>query len=244
MAKSQPGDSLVGTSGANNYPLRGGKIGVMEGGIRLNAFASGGIIPPSLRGTVHTGWWHLSDFYATFSALAGVDPHDARGEAAGLPPIDSLDMSGVLLGVNATSPRTEIIIGSSDTSDHEGGTIVAGVIDSSGWKLLIGNVDPAFFQGPVYPNASTSTTPPPHLVCGDPQGSGASRGPGCLFNVLTDPNETMDLAATNPGKVKELRDRITALQATVYSPDRGGTDREMCLTGRSKWGGFLGPWLP
>jgi arylsulfatase B len=217
----------------------------MEGGIRLNAFAAGGVIPAALRGTVHTGWWHLSDFYATFCALAGVDPADARAAAAGLPPIDSLDMSGVLLGSNATSPRTEIIIGSSDVDDHSGNTIVAGVIDGAGWKLLIERaIDPAFFQGPVYPNSSTSATPPPHLLCGDPQGVGAAKGPGCLFNVLADPSETQDLAASNPAKVKELRARIAELQKTVYNPDRGGTDREMCRTGLSKWGGFLGPWLP
>ena len=245
LARSQPGSSLVGTSGANNFPLRGGKIGVMEGGIRLNAFAAGGVIPPALRGSVHTGWWHLSDWYATFCALAGVDAHDARAAAAGLPPIDSLDMSAVLLGANATSPRTEIVIGSSDGSDHAGNTIVAGVIDSEGWKLLIEpSIDPAFWQGEVYPNASTSATPPPHLKCGDPQGAGAARGPGCLYNVLQDPSETQDLATSSPGKVKELRARIAELQKTVYSPDRGGTDREMCRTGLSKWGGFLGPWLP
>ena len=37
-----------------------------------------------------------------------------------------------------------------------------GVIDGAGWKLLIERaIDPAFFQGPVYPNKSTSATPPP-----------------------------------------------------------------------------------
>jgi arylsulfatase B len=242
LAKANPGSSLESTSGANNFPLRGGKIGVMEGGIRLNAFASGGLIPASLRGTSYSGWMHLSDWYATFCALAGVDPTDHRAAAAGLPPIDSLDLSAVLLGKNSTSPRTEIIIGSSDTNDHSGNTIVAGVIDAQGWKLLIGSVDPAFFQGPIFPNKSTSQQP--HLVCGDPDGTGASKGPGCLFNVLEDPTESQDVASTNAAKVRELRTRITELQKTVYNPDRGSNDREMCLTGLSRWKGFLGPWLP
>ena len=143
--------NLLNTGGANNFPLRGGKIGVMEGGIRLNAFASGGLIPPAQRGTTYEGWLHLADFYATACALAGVDPTDQRAAAAGLPPIDSLDFSAVLLGTNMTSPRTEIAIGSSDDSDHTGNTIVAGLIDADGWKLIIpGNVDPAFYQGPVF----------------------------------------------------------------------------------------------
>ena len=46
----------------------------------------------------------------------------------------------------------------------------------SGLKLILGQTDPAFFQGPTYPN-TTSTVKPPHLVCGDPDG-GFDRGPG------------------------------------------------------------------
>ena len=35
-----------GAAGANNYPLRGGKTSNYQGGIRVNAFASGGIFTP------------------------------------------------------------------------------------------------------------------------------------------------------------------------------------------------------
>ena len=48
----------------------------------------------------------------------------------------------------------------------------------------------------------------------------------------------------NTAKVTVLRARIAEIQKTVYNPDRGDNDREMCLTGLSKWKGFLGPWLP
>jgi arylsulfatase B len=240
LAKTPVG--LVDTSGANNYPLRGGKIGIMEGGIRLNAFISGGVVPAALRGSTHEGWMHLEDFYTTFCSLAGVDPTDARAAAAGLPPVEGLDMSAMLLA-NASSPRTEIVIGSSDGSDHEGNTYVAGIISDDGWKLIIApSIDPAFYQGPVFPN--TSTTAQPHLKCGDPAGIGAAKGPGCLFNVLSDPYELDDRAAVNTAKVAQLRARIAALQKTVYSPNRGPHDKTMCTAGINRHGGFLGPWLP
>ena len=37
---------------ANNFPLKGGKSSVLEGGVRVSAFATGGMIPPAMRGTV------------------------------------------------------------------------------------------------------------------------------------------------------------------------------------------------
>ena len=243
LARTPPGNTLDGTSGANNFPLRGGKIGVFEGGIRVNAFASGGFLPAAVRGTTTSGWAHVAAFYATFCALAGVDPTDYRAQKAGLPPIDSLDLSGLLLGTNATSPRTEVPIGSSDVDDHSGNTIVAGLIDKDGWKLLIeAKIAPAFPQGPIYPN---TTAPGENAApCGDPNGKGPAKGPGCLFNVLTDPFEEDDLASKNPAKVAELRARIAELQKGAFNPDRGTHDREMCLTAWGKNKGFLGPWLP
>ena len=36
-----------GTAGANNWPNRGGKKSNWEGGVRVNAFATGGLIPAS-----------------------------------------------------------------------------------------------------------------------------------------------------------------------------------------------------
>ena len=49
--------------------------------------------------------------YHTFASFAGVDPTDHRAASASLPPIDSNDMSQMILGLNLTSPRTEIPIG-------------------------------------------------------------------------------------------------------------------------------------
>jgi arylsulfatase I/J len=47
----------------------------------------------------------LWDWYGTFASLAGVDATDHRAAAAGLPPIDSYDLTSVLLGKMKTSPR-------------------------------------------------------------------------------------------------------------------------------------------
>ena len=74
---------MSGEAGANNYPLKGGKYSLWEGGIRGNAFVSGGLLPAAVRGTRLHGLMHICDWYSTYSALAGVSPADPTGEAAG-----------------------------------------------------------------------------------------------------------------------------------------------------------------
>merc|ERR1712190_174520 len=76
---------------ATNRPLRGGKMSDWEGGIRVNAFASGGFIPASERGIQVDKSIHIADWYATFCHLAGVDATDERAKMAGLPGVDSIN---------------------------------------------------------------------------------------------------------------------------------------------------------
>ena len=60
----------------NNYPLRGEKHSNWNGGFRVLAFATGGLVPPALRGTSSNLRVSVVDWYPTFANLAGVDPND------------------------------------------------------------------------------------------------------------------------------------------------------------------------
>jgi len=137
---------------ANNWPLRGGKYSLFEGGIKVAAFISGGLVPAKLRGTTNNGIVHVADWYATFAKLAGQDPTDHRAAAAGLPPIDSLDVWPFLSGVETVSPRTSFPVGDN--------CVVQG-----DWKLITTKTSPDFWQGPKFPNSSSAATlfflPPP-----------------------------------------------------------------------------------
>ena len=243
VVSSDNGGPIGNGYGGNNWPLKGGKASNWEGGVRVNAFVTGGWLPPAVIGTVQEGLVELADWYTTFCALAGVNATDEAAAAAGLPPVDGLDISALLTTPGATSPRTEVVLGTSLSSNiATGATSVQGIIRADGWKLLIGSVGSPFWQGPVYPNAS-GYPHPPAAECGDPAlpAGEVGAGPGCLYNVFQDPTEQTDHASKQPAIVAALRARIAAHNATVYSPNRGVDDGLAC-TARAP-SGFWGPFL-
>lgn len=208
-------------AGANNYPLRGGKYSSFEGGVRVNAFVSGGFLPKAVRGTTLEEMITVADWYATFSGLAGVDPEDPKAKAAGLPPIDSLDMWPLLSGQNATSPRTEYFINSE-------------ALISGKWKLLTGTQKGSGWGGPRYPNISSAGHEVGliNLPC----------TPACLFDVESDRTEHNDVASENPDIVSRLEARLNVLKQTILLKNRT-RDKQCKVAAREKYGGFIGPWL-
>ena len=71
---------LTANSGGNlamsgwNYPLRGGKYTLFEGGTRVSAFISGGAVPAAVRGTTSDSLIHEVDWLPTLLALNGAKP--------------------------------------------------------------------------------------------------------------------------------------------------------------------------
>ena len=210
-----------GSAGANNYPLKGGKMNNWEGGIRGNAFVSGGFVPPSMRGTKYEGLVTLWDWYATFSALAGVDPTDHRAAAAGLPPIDSYDMSAVVLGRAVQSPRREIAVGTEPRPSNLTNAPLCSSYDDTPYyhdPRVDGDEVPPKPRGGKCTTVSGVIVDAPDglwkLLTGDEQ-QDVYTGPhypnattdevsnnfvghcahGCLYNLRDDPLEAHDLAA-------------------------------------------------
>ena len=251
---------------ANNYPYRGAKGCDLEGGVRAVAFLAGGALPAAQRGTTVKGMLHIADLYATFAALAGVDPADTQCAASGTggggaipcPPIDSLDMWPMLSGANATSPRTELMlnsngnVSSSDSSNGNDGNGMGfagtALIGEGGRFKLVRGQQLGFFPGPHMPNSS-DTGSGVQLDCrgGGPGGPGGPSGPGaCLFDLLADPTEHFDLGAdpAYAAVVARLQARAAALDATQFQSE-GGADlkADPAATAQAKAnGGFWGPW--
>lgn len=213
--------------------MKGGKASNWQGGIRVNAFVTGGYLPAKVRGTKTDQLIHLCDWYVTFCGLAGIDAKDHAAEAAGLPPVECFNVWPVVSGENNTSPRREIILADGASFNTTKRSAGFGLI-SGDYKLLVGIIRFAGWTGPSYPNASspalsTMTTE----VC----------QPGCLFNIKDDPNEYHNLNNTMPALAREMRTRLVEYLKTTFRPDRGREDPAACKQAVEGYGGFWGPWL-
>ena len=219
---SDNGGPVSPRAGANNYPLKGGKHSDWQGGVRVNAFASGGYLPEDRRGKMIEGYVHIADWYATFCALAGVDPTDTAAARANLPPIDSLNMWPLISGQNSTSPRVDIPISMT--------TLISG-----NYKILTGNVGQAGWTGPVYPNnTKTDGGINAREHCGNR---------GCLYNIINDPEEHNNLASQMPRKLRKMRRKLGEYQETHFNPYRGEKSPAACEAALNEYGGFWGPFI-
>lgn len=211
-----------GEAGGNNYPLRGGKYSNFEGGIRVNAFVSGGYLPKKVQGTKLNEIMHIADWYGTFCSMAGVDPTDTWAKKSGLPPVDSLDMWPLLMGQNLTSPRTTILV-------------TKNLLISGKWKYVFNNTNmiEAANGGPQYPNASTATDPidSHHFKC---------PAEGCLFNLIDDVTEQNECSADHPDLVAQLRKELLKQRQTIWGVSHKN-DPACKPTAYNKYGGFYGP---
>uniref|UniRef100_A0A7S2TR55 Sulfatase N-terminal domain-containing protein n=1 Tax=Lotharella oceanica TaxID=641309 RepID=A0A7S2TR55_9EUKA len=163
----------------------------------------------------------VADWYTTFCGLAGVDPTDERAAAAGLPPVDGLDMWPLLSGDVTDSPRTEFLVS-------------ATALIQGKWKVMVGKQEGAGWAGPHYPNISTVE----HAVAD----ASITCEPACLFDVTSDPTEHQDVAKEHPEVVQALVARLDELKTAIVTKDMT-TDPQCREAAFARYGGWYGPWL-
>ena len=163
--------------------------------------------------------------------LAGrLDPTDKRAKKYGLPPVDSMNMWGFLMGDNGfdVSDRKDIFLSSG------GGLIME--TNVSKYKILFGKQDPAFWTTLDFPNG---TMPEPQSIDCGKVGDG-----GCFFDIMNDPTEHHDLINKSEYKalIEEMRQKFIEMDNTTFNPDRGEQDSRCCdqiVINKGYWG----PWL-
>eukprot|EP00037_Helgoeca_nana_P018477 m.176803 g.176803 ORF g.176803 m.176803 type:complete len:685 (-) comp24460_c0_seq1:2944-4998(-) len=195
----------LGGSGCN-YPLRGGKYTFWQGGVRGQAFVSGGLLPPAMRGSQWHGAAHAADWYTTFAAMAGATVANTGPLAA-----DGVALYDAII-TNASSPRAEVVIQiMSNSSDNKFEA------PSPEWCTSATSGDVALCEPPQNP------TPPrrPYPVLGACNAS----DPAQLFTVqdglICQAND--NTACFN---VQKSEDHII-----LYAPSKGNQNSEFSMTG-------------
>ncbi|KAI8501713.1 hypothetical protein Bbelb_209840 [Branchiostoma belcheri] len=198
--------------GGNNWPLRGWKGSLWEGGVRGVGFVNSPLI--KAKGRTSDALIHISDWFPTLVGLAG-------GSTNGTKPLDSHDVWEAI-SEGKPSPRKEILhnidpmfntVNSPQPHQWEGSmfnTSVHAAIRSGDWKLLTGDPGHASW---VPPPSSKQPWEKPK----DPPGKHL-----WLFNIREDPEERTDLSQDHPQVVQELLEKLSGYNRTavpVFYPE-------------------------
>ena len=237
------GQLTLNEAAANNYPLRGGKFVPFEGGIRVNAFVSGGYLPEKQRGLKTNAMMHISDWYSSICNMLDIDPIDIKAQNAGLPPIDSLNFWPVINGNNMTSPRTELIIDNITLIQNN-----YKFINQSGQTFTFhgckkNEICYASWSGNLYPNTSSIQSSIQNFVINCEN--------GCLFDIGsdTDYTEHNNIINQNTDIANKMNQRLIELRNGYYTNNENGqslcqvnTPSCSCSMALNEYGGFWGPW--
>ncbi|XP_001641815.2 arylsulfatase J isoform X2 [Nematostella vectensis] len=169
---------------ASNFPLRGVKRTLWEGGIRGTAFIHSPLITKP--GRVMTELMHVSDWLPTLYTVAGGDIHDLQN-------LDGFDLWDSI-STDAMSPRVEMVHNIDPVNweaayrFREWKIVVNQTKYMSGWYPPP-NIEEREPHPATLRDAVVKCGPPPEI----PVNCTASDGP-CLFNIKNDPCEYVNLA--------------------------------------------------
>ena len=219
------------SQGGSNWPLRGQKLEVYEGGVRVPAFVHSPLLPRARRGARYAGLMHISDWARTLVegllggefALAGAD-----GLLA-----DSYDQMDAIFGRGAT-PRETMLV----NADGCDGTRAQGAVRVGDLKLVVESANTTWWPVPTSaepPHAFTAFGPAAPLV-------GAQ-----LFNLSADPREERDLSRARPDLVARLNatfERFASVLAdALYCPIQTGSGADDHIRVWREHNSTVGPWI-
>lgn len=200
------------TNAGSNYPLRGAKTSIYEGGTRAVAFIRGDMLKKS--SYTYDGLIHVVDWFPTIIAAAGGTLDDLNYSIDGVNQWDAIRTGG-------ESARNEIVYNLDDTTFAWTGRAAIRVGD---YKLVHG-----------YPGAFYERYKPdeeyPSSACGNKLNGVVDKimykdlclnrpmfDQKLLFNLKHDPCELIDLSEKLPDIVNELSERLDKYRTDVRSP--------------------------
>lgn len=192
-----PGGDYVGS---RNWPLRGGKHSIWEGGTRATAVVDGPMI--KVKPSVYSNLMHGSDWLPTILSLVGLQP--------GPDPLDGVDQWAALTN-NGSAVRSEVLYGWHDDAPN---STYDNAIRIGPWKYFQGTGGkPTSWYPPV--NASGTCDVTNAHECGYYNDIDDVDGDGILlYNLEDDPTEHHDVSSDHSAQVTQLQTRLAALLKT------------------------------
>lgn len=212
---------------SSNYPMRGGKNTLWEGGTRVVGAIRGPGLMKEMIGKVTYGKIHVTDWLPTLVRVASGDKDWLQQNMPkGEEPFqlgDGMDIWDFLS--TGKEVRTEIIK-ECHPPDHldlvHGNALIVG-----DWKIAkFGQIHPSMEAGWVPPPGQDAGKVSYQLPCDRSQQPSTvdteeCTKTFCLFNVTADPCEYHNRAADHPDVVARLQKRLAEYQATAVPPVSG-----------------------
>ncbi|KAL5256755.1 hypothetical protein ACHWQZ_G011874 [Mnemiopsis leidyi] len=184
---------------SSNYPYRGGKRALYEGGVRSPSFVWARNRISSLRSDAMI---HVTDWLPTFWSLASLQGKLSPNNPIKTKPLDGVDQ-WLAISENLPSNRTEFVINIDPKPIACGHRVPHAGIRWKEWKLIIGQGGPPSGWYPA-PGVEDLVN-----YCG-PHDSYIE-----LYNIIEDPSETRNVSDKFPDIVQMLTDKIKAYNATA-----------------------------
>ena len=188
---------------ARNYPLRGHKALIWEGGTRVPGFVHSPLLPEKVKGTTSWELYHVTDWLPTIVGLAGGDT--AKNFA-----LDGHNL-WPSLSTGTASPRTEMVYNINPLCHGGQAGAPKAALRMGDFKLMSWCYEVAGIAGG---NITRPIACPDEEDGCDPE---FKKGP-VLYNLTADIGETTNLAAKEPEQVKKMLARM----AFLVSPEGGG----------------------
>jgi len=223
-------------NGGYNYPLRGSKGTLFEGGIRQASFMWGKMLPDEVVGTTYSGAISLTDWFPTFMSIAtaGMWRPNYFYELDGVDVYQSIVAGGV-------SPRNETLLNIIDD---------AGGIRMGNWVYLEGVSADGWYPQPDESGLIAMKQSNLTQLRGDCDSvtfnnkTGGWEGDSCsyLFNVVDDEYQETNVADDYPDIVSVMSARLAvyAAEAVDYNVDSDKTDAAKEQAAET---GYWGPWM-
>ncbi|KAM7444316.1 hypothetical protein ABFA07_006991 [Porites harrisoni] len=213
-------------SGGYNWPLRGQKGSLLEGGVRGVAFVHGPMLKKT--GVKSKELLHSTDWYPTLINLAG-------GKVDNNPvPVDGFDVWETI-SMGKPSPRTEILLNidlAPKEKRYRGMESIhpyyqGAAIRVADMKLLVSCPNSTWFKPPELYNKEMNSQVKGFIEV-------------ALYNITADPTEHNDLSQKLPDVVQKLQERLEFYKRSAVTPLNKPADSQAWDVARKD--GIWTPW--